>query len=164
MLVVMLIQSGLTFQGRGVRTFYTLGGSCNFNLWLCNLVPRALPNLNTERKALKFQVDISIFTRQCPTTTISKSLSIQRYKATVCWMSVSHQGLSLKFMQGVHGYYHYSSTRQSLVPPMKKTQNVTSVGEALQGRRQLLAVFAAGCDYKSTCKSAVLSVFRMWDQ
>ena len=29
MLVVMLIQSGLTPQGRGVGKFYTLGGSCN---------------------------------------------------------------------------------------------------------------------------------------
>ena len=52
MLVVMLIQSGLTPQSRGVGTFCTLGGSCNLNSRLCNLVPRALPNVNTERKAL----------------------------------------------------------------------------------------------------------------
>ena len=36
------IQSGLTSQGKGVGTFYTLGGSCNFNSRLYNLVPRPL--------------------------------------------------------------------------------------------------------------------------
>ena len=60
MLVVMLIQSGLTSQGRGVGTFYTLGGSCNLNSCLCNLVPRSLPNVNTQRKALSCVVILCV--------------------------------------------------------------------------------------------------------
>ena len=34
-------------------TFCVLGGSCNFNSRLCNLVPRALSNVNTKRNAWK---------------------------------------------------------------------------------------------------------------
>ena len=79
-----------------------------------------------------------------------------------CWMSVSHLGLSLKFIR-VGGYYHCAIIHrlQSLVPLREENAKCNICGVSTPmflGRRQLLAVFAVCCIHKLTCKWAVLEV------
>ena len=70
-------------QGKGVGTFYTLGGSCNLNSRLCNLVPRALPNINTERKALSCVV-MSCVVMSCVMSCVVMSSVVMSCGDVIC--------------------------------------------------------------------------------